>query len=150
MRTSWVYAARGTNFARTMLRLARERDELKVIDDQVGAPTGADLLADVTAHAVSAIERRPDLAGTYHVAARGETSWFEYARFVIESARARGWTLTVPEEGLCPIATSAYPTAARRPQNSRLDCAKLERAFGLCMPSWQSGVGRLIDELGLE
>jgi dTDP-4-dehydrorhamnose reductase len=123
---------------------------LKVIDDQVGAPTGADLLADVTAHAVSAIGRRPDLSGTYHVAARGETSWFEYARFVIESARARGWTLTVPAEGLCPIATSAYPTAARRPQNSRLDCAKLERAFGLCMPSWQSGVGRLIDELGLE
>lgn len=148
LRTSWVYGARGANFAKTMLRLAAEREELMVIDDQIGAPTGADLLADTTAHVARAVELRPELGGTYHVAASGETSWFEYARFVIESARARGKALKTSAERLCPVPTSAYQTVARRPHNSRLDCTKLERAFGLCMPHWQFGVRRLIDELG--
>ena len=147
LRTSWVYAQRGTNFAKTMLRLARERDVLKVIDDQVGAPTGADLLADATAHAVKSLEAHPGLAGTYHVAAAGETSWFEYARFVVEGARARGWALKAAPEGIHPVPTAAYPTAARRPLNSRLDCARFEQAFGLRLPSWQFGVERLLDEL---
>ena len=148
LRTSWVYAARGANFAKTMLRLAAEREELRVIDDQIGAPTGADLLADTTAHIVRAAELQPELGGTYHVAARGETSWFEYARFVIESAGAQGRALKISADRLRPVPTSAYQTAARRPRNSRLDCNKVERAFGLRMPHWRFGVGRLIDELG--
>lgn len=147
LRTSWVYGARGANFPKTMLRLAMEREALRVIDDQIGAPTGAELLADVTAHALRGAEARPDLGGTYHVAAKGETSWFEYARFVIERARSRGWSLKAARDGVCPVPTSAYPLPARRPGNSRLDCEKFEQAFALRMPHWQSGVERLLGEL---
>jgi len=146
-RTSWVYAARGANFARTILRLASERDTLNVVDDQIGAPTGADLLADIAAHALCEVERRADLGGTYHAAASGETSWFGYAHFLIESARARGWAIKAPTERITPVPSSAFPSTARRPLNSRLDCSKLERAFGLRMPQWRFGVDRLIDEL---
>ena len=147
LRTSWVYAARGGNFARTMLRLAAERDELKVIDDQVGAPTGADLLADVTAHALRASIAEPSLAGSYHCAASGETSWHGYARFVIEWARAHGQPLRVVPDALRPIATRDYPTAAQRPLNSRLDCGRLQRRFGLRLPPWQQGVERMLREV---
>jgi dTDP-4-dehydrorhamnose reductase len=147
LRTSWVYAARGTNFAKTILRLAGERDALRVIDDQFGAPTGADLLADATAHAVRSLEARSELAGTYHVTASGETSWFDYARFLVEGARARGWDMKAGPKGISPVPTSAYPTAARRPLNSRLDCTRFERAFGLGLPCWQFGVERLLNEL---
>ena len=147
LRTSWVYGARGANFAKTILRLAAEREELRVIDDQVGAPTGADLVADVTAHALRGVEARPDLGGTYHVAAKGETSWFEYARLVIDTAQARGWSLRVAREGVCPVPSSAYPLPARRPGNSRLNCEKFERAFSLRLPKWQDGVERLLAEL---
>jgi dTDP-4-dehydrorhamnose reductase len=147
LRTSWVYGARGVNFAKTILRLAAEREALRVIDDQVGAPTGADLLADVTAHALRGLEARPDLGGTYHVAAKGETSWFEYARFVIDTARARGWSLKVARNDVCPVPSSAYPLPARRPDNSRLNCERFESAFSLRLPSWQYGVERLLAEL---
>ena len=146
-RTSWVYAARGANFARTMLRLAAERDHLRVVGDQVGAPTGADLLADVTAHALRAVAGRPELAGLYHLAARGETSWHAYACFVIERAREAGRSLRVRPERIEAIPTSAYPTPARRPLNSRLDTARLRSAFGLHLPDWRDGVRRLLDEL---
>ena len=138
LRTSWVYAARGGNFARTMLRLAAEREQLSVIDDQIGAPTGAELLADVTAHALRAALRRPELAGTYHVAAAGETSWHGYARHVIEWARAaRPAGARWRRKRSTPIATSAYPTPATRPLNSRLDTRKLRAAFGLTLPPWR-------------
>lgn len=147
LRTSWVYAARGGNFARTMLRLAAERDALNVIDDQIGAPTGADLLADVTAHAIRAVQAQPALQGLYHCVAAGETSWFEYARFVIEWARARGQNIKVAPEAIAPIATSAYPTPAQRPLNSRLDTRKLQAAFGLQLPHWQQGVQRMLTEI---
>ncbi|MFT3817043.1 MAG: dTDP-4-dehydrorhamnose reductase [Rubrivivax sp.] len=147
LRTSWVYAARGGNFARTMLRLAAERDELRVIDDQVGAPTGAELLADVTAHALRALQQDPSLAGTYHCAAAGETSWHGYARHVIEWARAHGQALKVAPDAVRPIATSAYPTPAARPLNSRLATHKLQSAFGLRLPPWQAGVERMLDEI---
>jgi dTDP-4-dehydrorhamnose reductase len=147
IRTSWVYAARGANFAKTMLRLAGEREALRVIDDQVGAPTGADLLADATAHALRALDRDASLAGTYHVAASGETSWFGYARFIIERARAKGWTFSVAPESILPVPTSAYPLPARRPSNSRLDCGRFTRAFGLYLPAWEFGVERMLDEL---
>jgi dTDP-4-dehydrorhamnose reductase len=146
-RTSWVYAARGGNFARTMLRLAAERDELKVIRDQIGAPTGADLLADVTAHAIVAVRRQPELAGLYHCVAAGETSWYDYARHVIEWARAKGQTIRVAPDAVRPIDTSAYPTPAKRPLNSRLDTSKLARAFGLKLPAWQLGVDRMLTEI---
>ena len=145
-RTSWVYAARGGNFARTMLKLAAERDSMAVIDDQVGAPTGADLLADITAHAIRAVLREPQLGGTYHAVAAGETSWHGYARFVIEWARAKGLPVNVDADAISAVATSAYPTPARRPLNSRLSTAKLQRSFGLTLPHWQTGVERMLME----
>lgn len=146
-RTSWVYAARGANFARTMLRLAGERDQIKVIDDQFGAPTGADLLADVTAHALRSVQARPELAGLYHVAAAGETSWHGYACFVIEYARRAGQPIRVAPGAIEAISTSAYPTPAQRPLNSRLDTRKLQSAFGLSLPGWDSGVERMLAEM---
>ena len=147
LRTSWVYAARGGNFARTMLRLAGTKTELNVIDDQIGAPTGADLLADLTALMARAAQAQPDLAGTYHAVAAGATSWHGYARLVIETARARGVALTLPAASLLPIPTSAYPTPAPRPLNSRLDTRKLRERFGVRLPDWESGVRRLLTEI---
>ena len=146
-RTSWVYAARGANFARTMLRLAAERDQLKVISDQIGAPTGAELLADVTAHALLAVQDKPGLAGLYHLTAAGETSWCDYARFVIEHARRAALPVRVMPEAIEAIPTSAYPTPARRPLNSRLDTRKFQVAFGLRLPSWEAGVERMLTEI---
>jgi dTDP-4-dehydrorhamnose reductase len=146
-RTSWVYGARGGNFARTMLKLAQERDSLKVIDDQVGAPTGADLLADVTAHAIRAAQQRLELAGLYHLVAAGETSWHGYASFVIDYARHAGMQLKVAPDAIQAVPTSAFPTPARRPHNSRMDTHKLQQAFGLNMPHWQDGVTRMLTEI---
>lgn len=143
-RTSWVYAARGGNFAKTMLRLAKERDRLTVIDDQFGAPTGAELLADVTAHAIREALRDPGKAGLYHLAAAGETTWNGYARFVLEQARAAGVELKATAVDAVP--TSAFPTPARRPHNSRLATEKLQRTFGLTLPHWQAGVARMLSE----
>jgi dTDP-4-dehydrorhamnose reductase len=145
-RTSWVYSARGGNFARTMLRLAAERDELRVIDDQIGAPTGADLLADITAHAIRAAWHAPSLAGTYHAVAAGETSWHGYARYVIDWARAQGMAMKVAPDGVRAVPTSAYPTAAKRPHNSRLSTQKLRAAFELSLPNWHDGVQRMLTE----
>ena len=147
LRTSWVYASRGNNFARTMLRLAAERDSLTVIDDQHGAPTGADLLADVTAHALLAVIGRPELAGTYHVAASGETTWHGYARYVVEWARAAGQPIKVQPEAIRAVPSTAFATAAKRPANSRLATGKLQQAFNLVLPDWQTGVGRMLTEV---
>ena len=146
-RTSWVYGARGGNFAKTMLKLAQERDSLKVIDDQIGAPTGADLLADVTAHAIRTVRQQPELSGLYHLVAAGETSWHGYASFVIDYARHAGIPLKVAPDAIQPVPTSAFPTPARRPHNSRLDTAKLQNAFGLTLPVWQNGVTRMLTEI---
>jgi dTDP-4-dehydrorhamnose reductase len=146
-RTSWVYAARGGNFAKTMLRLAAERDRLTVVDDQHGAPTGADLIADVSAHALRSAWRDDGLAGTYHLVAAGETSWHGYARHVIERARAQAWPLKAAADAVLPVPSSAFPTPARRPLNSRLSTERLQRTFGLHLPPWQQGVDRLLDEL---
>lgn len=145
-RTSWVYAARGGNFAKTMLRLAAERESLNIISDQIGAPTGAELLADVTAHAVLRTLAQPALAGTYHCTASGETSWHGYAQFVIEQARAAGMVLKVATDAVLPVATSAYPTPAARPLNSRLDTHKLQHAFDVTLPAWQGGIARMLTE----
>ena len=146
LRTSWVYAARGANFPRTMLRLAQEREQLRVVADQVGAPTGAELLADVSAHALRALAGRPELSGTYHVAAAGETSWHGLARFVIDEARALRPDMAWKALDIDAIATIDYPTPARRPLNSRLDTTRLREAFGLRLPVWESGVRRMLAE----
>mgnify|MGYP000958987867 CR=1 FL=1 len=145
-RTSWVHAARGGNFARTMLRLAAEREALTVIDDQIGAPTGADLLADISAHALRQAVREPAVGGLYHAVAAGETSWCGYARHVLAFARARGVALRAGPEAVQPIPTSSYPTPARRPLNSRLDTGRLCRTFGLELPDWRLGVDRMLAE----
>ncbi len=147
LRTSWVYAARGGNFAKTMLKLAAERDALKVIDDQIGAPTGAELLADVTAHALRVAQARPEVSGLYHCTAAGETSWHGYATQVLRQAQAAGVTLKVAPEAVQPIPTSAYPTPAQRPLNSRLDGRKFSDTFGLRLPEWQRGVERMLTEV---
>ena len=147
LRTSWVYSARGQNFAKTMLRLAQERELLTVIDDQVGAPTGADLLADFTALALRALPQRPELAGLYHLSAGGQTSWHGYAQHVIEQARALRPELPLKVRELRPVPSSAFASAARRPHNSRLDTRRLQAAFGVRLPEWQQGVDRMLQEI---
>jgi dTDP-4-dehydrorhamnose reductase len=147
LRTSWVYAARGGNFAKTMLRLAKERERLTVIDDQFGAPTGAELLGDVTAHAIRAVLQDPAKSGLYHVVAGGETSWHGYAKFVIETARQAGVELKGGPDAVAPVPTSDFPTPAQRPMNSRLNTAKFQSTFGLTLPHWQTGVARMLREI---
>ena len=143
-RTSWVYSSKGKNFARTILKLAAERESLSVVADQVGAPTGADLLADVTAHAIRRALRDPSLSGIYHLCGSGETSWHGYAEFVCDFARRAGCPLKA--ETIEPVPSSAFPTPARRPLNSRLDTSKLRQAFDLNLPFWQDGVERMLLE----
>ena len=147
LRTSWVYAARGGNFAKTMLRLAGERDRLSVVDDQFGAPTGAELLADVSAHVLRTAIERPRVAGLYHVVAGGETNWHGYARHVIAFARKAGRSIKVADDAIEPVPGSAFPTPARRPANSRLNTGKFRDTFGLALPAWQVGVERVLAEL---
>ena len=144
-RTSWVFGSRGKNFAKTMLYLATERQTLSVINDQVGAPTSAALLADCTAHALLKAIRNPELAGLYHLAASGQTTWYEYANLVIEHARNIGKELLVTE--IKPIGTLDYPTPAKRPYNSRLSTTKFRDSFDLVLPKWQQGVIRMLDEI---
>lgn len=144
-RTSWVYAAKGKNFLKTMLNLAQQRQELSIINDQVGAPTSAELIADITVHAIPQVLANQQKAGIYHLVASGETTWFDYANFIFKQARILGQTLQV--EKVNPIATSAYPTPAVRPHNSRLHNAKLQNTFELILPQWQKGVERTLAEL---
>ncbi|EGT4440670.1 dTDP-4-dehydrorhamnose reductase [Cronobacter sakazakii] len=143
-RTSWVYAGKGNNFAKTMLRLAKERESLSVINDQYGAPTGAELLADCTAHAIRVALTKPDVAGLYHLVASGVTTWYDFAALVFDQARKAGITLKLTD--LQPVPTSAYPTPARRPQNSRLNTMKFQQQFGLVLPQWDMGVKRMLEE----
>ncbi len=145
-RTSWVYSSRGGNFAKTMVKLAQERDSLKIINDQFGAPTGADLIADITAHAIRIVQQKPELFGLYHLVAAGEVSWHGYASFVLDFARHMGLSLKVAPDAIRPVPTSEYPTAAVRPHNSRLNTAALESAFDLHLPNWQTGVARMLTE----
>lgn len=147
LRTSWVYAARGGNFAKTMLKLAKERERLTVIADQFGAPTGAELLADVSAHAARMLRARPELSGLYHCVAAGETSWYGYAAHVIARARAAGHAIKVAPDAILPIPTTDDPTPATRPLNSRLDTRRLREVFGLVLPPWQQGVDRMLAEI---
>ncbi len=150
-RTSWVYATRGANFAKTMLRLARERDELRVIADQYGAPTSAELIADITALILHRLACDTALGaqacGTYHLVASGTTSWYNYAQFVIGGAAHLGANLRTRTEGIIPIGTAEYPLPAKRPANSRLDNRKLQQTFNLTLPHWQYQVQRMIQEV---
>jgi dTDP-4-dehydrorhamnose reductase len=168
-RTSWVYAARGGNFAKTMLRLACEKDALNVVNDQHGAPTGADLIADATAHALKQClstvfdekfagcrhvhslhcyqfnsECLGNLGGAYHLVAAGSTNWHAYAQLVIETARSLGHPIRVQPDAVRGIPSAQYPTPAKRPLNSRLNCDKFEANFGLALPPWDNGVKRLV------
>lgn len=151
LRTSWVFASRGANFAKTMLRLAKDRDELRVIADQIGAPTSAELIADTTALMLLKLSNDSDLnasaSGTYHLVASGETSWHGYASYVVGEAIRLGQELRTTPERISPIATSEYPLPARRPANSRLANGKLQKTFGLVLPQWQYHVQRMIREL---
>ncbi len=144
-RTSWVYAARGGNFAKTMLRLAQERETLNVINDQHGAPTGADWLADMSAHAIVQTLNDTRKQGLYHAVAAEQTTWHGYASAVIEQAKTLGYVIKATQ--INAVATSAFPTPAMRPNNSRLNTEKLERTFGLTCPPWQAGVQRMIHEI---
>lgn len=148
-RTSWVFAARGGNFARTMLKLAAERERLSVVNDQFGAPTSAELIADVTALCLYRIGQADgaSLCGIYHLVAAGETSWFEFARLVLAEAAALGVSLKVGADAVAPIPTSDYPTPARRPANSMLATAKLRDTFGLTLPDWRFHVRRTVREI---
>ncbi|WP_423459254.1 dTDP-4-dehydrorhamnose reductase [Ottowia sp. VDI28] len=146
-RTSWVYAARGGNFARTMLRLGAERERLTVIDDQWGAPTGAELIADVTAHAIRHLRVQPQDAGTYHLAASGFTTWCAYAKHVLSFARTVSPSLALAVKEIAPVLTEAFPLPAPRPRNSRLDTQRLQATFGLMLPPWQQGVERMLAEI---
>ena len=142
-----MYAARGGNFAKTMLRLAQERERLTVIDDQWGAPTGAELLADVTAHAIRHLQVRPQDAGLYHCAAGGETNWNLYAKYVLSQAQQASPAIKIKAPEVAPVPTSAFPTPAVRPHNSRLNTRKLQTTFGLTLPHWQQGVARMLREI---
>lgn len=147
-RTQWVYSSRRSNFVRTLLRAAAEQDTLEVVGDQAGAPTGAELVADVTAHALRSAAARQALSGTYHLAARGETTRDGYARFVVENARGGPWPARLSDTAIVAVESDSPPASARRPSNSRLDVGRLERTFGLCLPDWRSGVLRVLAELG--
>jgi dTDP-4-dehydrorhamnose reductase len=148
LRTSWIYAAHGNNFLRSMLRIARTRDALRVVDDQFGAPTGADLVADVTAHLLVTLRRLglsgEKLAGLYHLTAGGSTSWFDYACFLLAEAESAGMLLRVPAAAVEPITTAEYAAAAPRPASSLLDTTRLRETFHLELPDWQPGVARTV------
>ncbi len=160
-RTSWVYAARGGNFAKTMLKLAKDRERLTVINDQFGAPTGADLIADVTAHAIRQVRLQirmandvandPDgaasLSGIYHLVASGVTTWFDYANHVLGLDVQGGFAPGLAVKEVAPVPSTAFVTTAKRPHNSRLSTAKLQQAFGLTLPAWQQGVNRMLAEI---
>ena len=154
LRTSWVFATEGNNFPRTILKLATERDRLTIVDDQVGAPTSARLMANVTLQILERIkdgrERLDGVTGTYHVCAQGETSWYDYARYIMDQARALGFETRVTPEGITPVATAEYRQAARRPPNSRLNTDKLASWLGIRMPPWETEVARVVREIVLE
>lgn len=149
-RTSWVVGAQGNNFAKAILRLALEREQLNVVADQYGAPTSAALLADVTAQLVRQRQQEGEDRfpyGLYHLVAGGDTTWCEYARFVVSEALAAGKPLKLVPEAIQGIRSSEYPTAAKRPANSRLDTGKLRRSFGFELPDWQNGVRRVLQQI---
>ena len=148
-RVSWVYAARGGNFLRTMLRLAREREQLNVVADQFGAPTPAELIADVTAQCLLLLRNGKGAEGIYHLAPSGETTWHGFTSAIVREAQAAGIPLKLAPENIRAITTAEYPTAAKRPANSRLDTNKIRSTFGIALPAWESALPRIIRETHL-
>ena len=146
-RTSWVYAAHGNNFIKTILRLAQQRDRLTIVNDQIGSPTGAELIADVTAHALLSLRHETEVSGLYHLAAGGCTSWYDFARLILEQVEQASLPLKTRSVDVTPITSADYPLPAKRPLNSRLNTRKLETTFGLRLPPWQLGVSRAISEI---
>ncbi|WP_459948702.1 dTDP-4-dehydrorhamnose reductase [Denitratisoma sp. agr-D3] len=149
LRTAWVYGRHGNNFAKTILRLAREKDHLQVVNDQFGAPTPASLVADVTAHVVARLLRSapPVPGGLYHLTASGHTSWHGFAQAIVSQAQALGAELKLRAEAIEAIPTSDYPLPAPRPANSRLDCGKLANVFGLHLPAWQTLLPHILADI---
>ena len=147
LRTSWVYGLHGSNFAKTILNLARSRDSLSIVADQFGAPTSADMIAMASTHAIHDLVRGRADGGTYHLTATGETSWHGYARFLVEQARQLGMTLSLAPENISAIPASEYPLPAKRPCNSRLSTQKFQNTFDLILPEWQSGIIRMLQEI---
>jgi len=146
-RTSWVYATYGNNFIKTMLRLAQHRDKLTIVNDQIGSPTGAELIADVTAHALLTLKHNPEVSGLYHLAAKGYTSWYDFAKFILKHAEHANIPLKVQSIALQPIKSSDFPLPAKRPLNSRLNICKLQKTFNLILPKWQVNVSRTLTEI---
>jgi dTDP-4-dehydrorhamnose reductase len=150
-RTSWVFGEKGGNFVRTILRLAKERESLRVVADQFGAPTPAALIADVTAHAIAHHDREgwPAAAEIYHLTASDSVSWHAFAVAIVTAARDQGLSLRLKPESIDPIPTEAYPLPAKRPRNSRLSCERLERRYSLVLPSWEPYLQRMLNNLNL-
>ena len=149
-RTCWVYGSHGNNFIKTMLKLASSREELSIINDQIGAPTGAALIADITSQALrfyslSSLEQQKELCGHYHLAALGDCSWYEYAQFIFELAKQKDKNLAIQKVNA--IETTAYPTPAKRPLNSRLNTDKLQTNFKIHLPDWKLGVAQVLEEI---
>ena len=147
LRTSWVYASRRNNFMRTILDLATRRENLQIINDQFGAPTGAELIANTTFLALRQCLAEEQKEGLYHLAASGETTWFNYAQYIVRAARQAGWPIRLQDDAIEPVPSKAFPTPAKRPHNSRLDTTRLEETFGVRMPDWRDGVDRALNEI---
>jgi dTDP-4-dehydrorhamnose reductase len=153
LRTSWVVGAHGGNFLKTMLRVGQERDSLRVVADQIGAPTAAKLIAQTTRHLLEQMLAQPASDprwGIYHLVAGGQTSWFYYAQYVLSQAREKGWPIKVAPESIEAITTADYPVPAKRPQNSRLDTCKIRDTFDVVLPDWTEGVDEVLAQLTLE
>jgi dTDP-4-dehydrorhamnose reductase len=150
-RTSWVFGVYGHNFLLTILKNAMARDRLEVVSDQVGAPTSASLIADISAKILYRIIWDPlsaaSASGTYHLVASGKTSWYDYAKFLLETARGRGIAVRVAADNIVPVGSDFYKTVAKRPKNSQMANQKLCQQFGLVLPDWQVGVDMLVNEL---
>ncbi|MFJ4195313.1 dTDP-4-dehydrorhamnose reductase [Pseudomonas sp. NPDC089534] len=150
LRTSWVYSARGRNFAKTILRLAETKTEFSVVDDQTGAPTSASLVADITTLCLYQVlnSSNPEaLSGTYHAVASGHASWYEYARYLVSEAVGLGIPLSCTEHDIRAVSCSEYPTKAVRPKNSRLDNSKIQNAFNICIPDWKINIKRTLSDM---
>ena len=146
-RTSWVYGSHGNNFAKTMIRLFQEKDELSVVNDQIGVPTSAELIADVTsACLMQSLQKDTDLSGVYHLAPNGNTSWYGFAEYLCEKGKFIVDGMSNCSVGLSPIATLQYPTPAKRPENSLLNTNKISQTFGVFMPMWQIHVDRFLNQ----
>ncbi|QDP72341.1 dTDP-4-dehydrorhamnose reductase [Legionella israelensis] len=144
-RTSWVYGMHGNNFIKAILRLAREKSSLNIVSDQIGVPTDVELLANVSVNAIKTVWQNPELGGLYHLAPSGETSWYDYARFLINEAKKIRQDYLIQD--IYPITSEEYPTPAQRPLNSRLDTTKLTSRFSVDLPEWKTGVVRTLGKI---